>query len=254
MQHWSQSYFGPHGYLFDGVSHLGVHRPPHIFEVAEWHVLVSWRISLVLEQSRVSLTSEQILENSYPTKTERGFGFNRDKLEKARARLISLQAVYSGFSQENKYKQARARLIRLHAVYRGFSQRLTYTQTRARLIRLTDCSITSKGEIVATSSASPLLAYTGEGLLIKVIAHTSYSPVTSMKKSRNTTSDLEQSATPKSATGLCLMCEGLPTPCAIYIYIDIYIYIHTHIYRCIYICLYILYIYRSFPPPCCARG
>ena len=50
-----------------------------------------------------------------PTTTERGF--NRDKLEKARARLISLQTVYRGFSQENKYTQARARLIRLHAAY-----------------------------------------------------------------------------------------------------------------------------------------
>jgi hypothetical protein len=66
-----------------------------------------------------------------PTKKERGF--NRNKLEKARARLIRLQAVYRSFSQENKYKHARAHLIRLQAVYSGFSQRHTYKQTRARV-------------------------------------------------------------------------------------------------------------------------
>jgi hypothetical protein len=50
-----------------------------------------------------------------PTKKERGF--NRETLEKAFARLISLPAAYCEFSQENKYKQARARLIRLHSAY-----------------------------------------------------------------------------------------------------------------------------------------
>ena len=100
LQHWSP--FGPHDYLFDDLSHLGVHRPPHIFEVVEWSVIVSERISRVLEQSRVRLTSEQILENSYAD-TERK-GFQQKKKFTWLALDISLQAVYSGFSQENKYK------------------------------------------------------------------------------------------------------------------------------------------------------
>jgi len=75
-----------------------------------------------------------------------------------------------------------------------------------------------------------------------------------MKKSRNTTSDLEQSATPKSATGLCLMCEGLPTPCAIYIYIYIYIYTHTHTYIGVYIYVCIYYIYTGASHPHAVQG
>jgi len=57
--------------------------------------------------------ASRFLKILMPTKKERGF--NRETLEKACARLISLPAAYCDFSQENKYKQARSRLIRLHA-------------------------------------------------------------------------------------------------------------------------------------------
>ena len=96
---------------------------------------MSERISRVLEQSHLRPTSKQILKILMPTKKERGF--NKEKLEKACARIIRLQVLYRGFSQERKYKQARARLIRLQTVYRGFSQRQKYKQARARLISLT---------------------------------------------------------------------------------------------------------------------
>jgi len=110
-------------------------KSPHLFEVVEWPVIVSERISRVLELSPVGLTREQILKilawkNVSPI-------MQREKLEKACARLISFQAVYRCFSQEKKYKQARARLVRLQAVFRGFSQQHKYKQARARLISLT---------------------------------------------------------------------------------------------------------------------
>jgi hypothetical protein len=110
-------------------------KPPHLFEVVEWPVIVSERISRVLELGPVRLPREQILKilvrkNISPI-------VQRKKLEKACARLISLQAVYRGFSQEKKYKQARALLVRLQAVYRGFSQQHKYKQARARPINLT---------------------------------------------------------------------------------------------------------------------
>ncbi len=75
---------------------------------------VSERISSVLGAKSCLAHSEQILKILMPTKKERGL--NREKLEKACARLIRLPALYRGFSQEKKYKQARAGLIRLQTV------------------------------------------------------------------------------------------------------------------------------------------
>ena len=111
-------------------------RPPHICEVLEWPVIVSETISRVLEQSHVRLTREEILKILVRKNISPIYQSMRARHEKACARLINLQAVYRGFSQEKKYKQARARLVRLQAVYRGFSQQHKYKQARARLVSL----------------------------------------------------------------------------------------------------------------------